>query len=108
MSKDKTLNSLNSEIKNLEEERASIRKDASEIRSQKTKFMDEVNAYNKSKSEIETKLSMHRQKFDEADSLIKTSTNRLTEIDTNLPSHKIDLENYSPGLKSFYKNKKLK
>ena len=55
--------------------------------------MDEVNAYNKSKSEIETKLSMHRQKFDEADSLIKTSTNRLTEIDTNLPSHKIDLDN---------------
>ena len=93
VSKDKTLNSLNSEIKNLEEERASIRKDASEIRAQKTKFMDEVNAYNKSKSEIETKLSMHRQKFDEADSLIKTSTNRLTEIDTNLPSHKIDLEN---------------
>ena len=93
VSKDKTLNSLNSEIKNLEEERASIRKDASEIRAQKTKFMDEVNAYNKSKSEIETKLSMHRQKFDEADSLIKTSTNRLTEIDTNLPSHKIDLDN---------------
>ena len=93
VSKDKTLNSLNSEIKNLEEERASIRKDASEIRAQKTKFMDEVNAYNKSKSEIETKLSMHRQKFDESDSLIKTSTNRLTEIDTNLPSHKIDLEN---------------
>ena len=93
VSKDKTLNSLNSEIKHLEEERASIRKDASEIRAQKTKFMDEVNAYNKSKSEIETKLSMHRQKFDEADSLIKTSTNRLTEIDTNLPSHKIDLDN---------------
>ena len=93
VSKDKTLNSLNSEIKHLEEERASIRKDASEIRAQKTKFMDEVNAYNKSKSEIETKLSMHRQKFDEADSLIKTSTNRLTEIDKNLPTHKINLEN---------------
>ena len=74
-SKDKTLNSLNSEIKHLEEERASIRKDASEIRSQKTKFMDEVNAYNKSKSEIETKLSYERRKFDEADSLIKTNTN---------------------------------
>ena len=55
--------------------------------------MDEVNAYNKSKSEIETKLSYERRKFDEADSLIKTSTNRLTEIDKNLPSHKINLEN---------------
>ncbi len=92
-SKEKTLNSLNSEIKHLEEERASVRKDASEIRTQKTKFMDEVNAFNKSKSEIETKLSYERRKFDESDSLIKTSTNRLTEIDKNLPNHTVNLEN---------------
>ncbi|MEC9416957.1 MAG: chromosome segregation protein SMC, partial [Thermoproteota archaeon] len=111
VSKDKTLNSLNSEIKHLEEERASIRKDASEIRAQKTKFMDEVNAYNKSKSEIETKLSYERRKFDEADSLIKTSTNRLTEIDKNLPNHKINLENlqiqksFSESQISHFKNK---
>ena len=71
ISKDKTLNSLNSEIKHLEEERASLRKDAAEIRKQKTEFMDEVNAYNKSKSEIETKLSYERRKFDESDSLIQ-------------------------------------
>ena len=110
-SKDKTLNSLNSEIKHLEEERASIRKDASEIRSQKTKFMDEVNAYNKSKSEIETKLSYERRKFDEADSLIKSNTNRLTEIDKNLPNHKINLESlqiqkaFSESQLSYFKNK---
>ena len=113
VSKDKTLNSLNSEIKHLEEERASIRKDASEIRAQKTKFMDEVNAYNKSKSEIETKLSYERRKFDEADSLIKTSTNRLTEIDKNLPNHKINLENlqiqksFSESQITHFKNKKI-
>ena len=105
------MNSLNSEIKHLEEERASIRKDASEIRSQKTKFMDEVNAYNKSKSEIETKLSYERRKFDEADSLIKTNTNRLTEIDKNLPNHKINLESlqiqkaFSESQLSYFKNK---
>ena len=92
-SKEKTLNSLNSEIKHLEEERNSIRKDISEIRKQKTEFMDEVNAFNKSKSEIETKLSYERRKFDEADSLIKTSTTRLTEIDKTLPNHKINLDN---------------
>ena len=111
LSKDKTLNSLNSEIKHLEEERAAIRKDASEIRAQKTKFMDEVNAYQKSKSEIETKLSYERRKFDESDSLIKTSTNRLTEIDKNLPDHKENLENlqiqksFSESQISYFKNK---
>ena len=55
--------------------------------------MDEVNAFNKSKSEIETKLSYERRKFDESDSLIKTSTNRLTEIDKNLPTNTVNLEN---------------
>jgi len=92
-SKDKTLNSLNSEIKHLEEERSEIRKEATEIRKQKTEFMDEVNAFNKSKSEIETKLSYERRKFDDADSLIKTNTNRLTEIDNNLPENKTTLAN---------------
>jgi len=99
-SKDKTLNSLNSEIKHLEEERVVIRKDISEIRKQKTEFMDEVNAFNKSKSEIETKLSYERRNFDEADSSFKTSTNRLTEINKNLPNHKINLD-YSQIQKSF-------
>ena len=92
-SKDKTLNSLNSEIKHLEEERGIIRKEISEIRKQKTEFLDEVNAFNKSKSEIETKLSYERRKYDDSDSQIKTSTNRLTEIDNNLPQDKEILAN---------------
>jgi len=92
-SKEKTLNSLNSEIKHLDEERAINRKEISDIRKQKNDFMDEVNAFNKSKSEIETKLSYERRKFDDADSLIKTSTNRLTEIDSNLPRDKELLTN---------------
>ena len=92
-SKDKTLNSLNSEIKHLEEERIIIRKDSSDIRKQKTEFMDEVNTFNKSKSEIETKLSYERRKFDEADSSFKTNTNRLNEIEKNLPNHKANLQN---------------
>ena len=39
-SKEKTLNSLNSEIKHLEEERTILRKEITEIRKQKTEFMD--------------------------------------------------------------------
>ena len=110
ISKDKTLNSLNSEIKHLEEERNIIKKNISEIRKQKTEFMDEVNAYNKSKSEIETKLSYERRNFDESDSLIKTSTNRLTEINSSLPSHKMNLDylqiqkSFSESQLSYFKN----
>ena len=42
---------------------------------------------------IETKLSYERRKFDESDSSFKTSRNRLTEIDNNLPNHKVNLDN---------------
>ena len=94
-SKEKTLNSINSEIKHLEEERGIIKKDISEIRKQKIEFMDKVDAFNKSKSEIETKLSYERRKFDEADSLIKTSSNRLNEIENNLPTDEKNLESLS-------------
>ena len=92
-SKEKTLNSLNSEIKHLEEERTEIRKEISDIRKQKNEFLDEINTFNKSKSEIETKLSYERRKFDDADSLIKTSANRLTEIGNTLPVDKTTLNN---------------
>ena len=92
-SKEKTLNSLNSEIKHLEDQRTTNRKEISDIRKQKNEFMDEVNAFNKSKSEIETKLSYERRKFDDADSSIKTNTNRLTEINTGLPRDKELLTN---------------
>ena len=110
-SKEKTLNSLNSEIKHLEDQRTTNRKEISDIRKQKNDFMDEVNAFNKSKSEIETKLSYERRKFDDADSSIKTNTNRLTEINTGLPRDKELLTNlqiqksFSESQLSYFKDK---
>ena len=84
-SKEKTYNSLNSEKKHIDENRSTIRKQRSEIQKQKDEFMDEVNKYNKAKSEIEVNLTTFQRTFDESVSNIATSNNRLEFIDTRLP-----------------------
>ena len=84
-SKQKTLNSISSDKKHIDEERAIARKERIEIQKQKDEFMDEVNKYNKAKSEIESDLSNFQRTFDSAASYIATSTKRLEFIDTRLP-----------------------
>ena len=75
-SKQKNLNSINSDKKHIDEERSVIRKQRIAIQKQKDEFMDEVNRYNKVKSEIETNLSTFQRTFDSAESYIATSTKR--------------------------------
>jgi len=84
-SKQKNLNSINSDKKHIDEERSVIRKQRIVIQKQKDEFMDEVNRYNKVKSEIETNLSTFQRTFDSAESYIATSTKRLEFINTRLP-----------------------
>ncbi len=84
-SKQKNLNSINSDKKHIDEERSVIRKQRIAIQKQKDEFMDEVNRYNKVKSEIETNLSTFQRTFDSAESYIATSTKRLEFINTRLP-----------------------
>jgi len=84
-SKQKTLNSISSDKKHIDGERAVARKQRIEIQKQKDEFMDEVNKYNKAKSEIESNLSTFQRTFDSAESNIATSTKRLEFINTRLP-----------------------
>ena len=84
-SKEKTFHSLNSEKKHFDEERVVIRKQRSEIQKQKDEFMDDINKYNKAKSEIEKNLSISQRTFDEAESNILTSRKRLEFINNRLP-----------------------
>ena len=84
-SKEKTCNSLNLEKKHIDENRSTIRKQRSEIQKQKDEFMDEVNKYNKAKSEIEVNLTTFQRTFDESVSNIATSNSRLEFINTRLP-----------------------
>ena len=84
-SKQKTLNSLNSEKKHFDLERSLVRKQRTDIQKQKDDFMDEVNKYNHAKSHIETDLSTYQRTFDTAESNLITSDKRLTFINTRLP-----------------------
>ena len=84
-SKQKTLNSLNSEKKHFDEDRIVTRKHRSDVQKQKDEFMDEVNTYNKAKSEIDTSLSSFQRTFDSANSGIITSNKRLAFINIRLP-----------------------
>ena len=84
-SKQKTLNSLNSEKKHFDLERSLVRKQRTDIQKQKDDFMDEVNKYNHAKSQIETDLSTYQRTFDTAESNLITSDKRLTFINTRLP-----------------------
>ena len=84
-SKEKTLNSLNSEKKHIDEERSVARKQRIDIQNQKNDFLDEINKYNKVKSEIETNLSTFQHTFDTAKSNVVTSSKRLEFINSRLP-----------------------
>ncbi|MDC0194118.1 chromosome segregation protein SMC [Candidatus Nitrosopelagicus sp.] len=84
-SKERTQNALNSEKKHFEDERTIVRKQHSELQAQKNQFLDETNAYNQSKSKIDTALSGVKQSFDAAESSIITSNKRLTQINSRIP-----------------------
>ncbi len=92
LSKERNFHALTSEIKKFEEERATIRKEAHEIESQKKKFMDEVNAYNQSKATIDSELTEAIQKSEQEKSEINTAKKRLEHIEPRLPEIKLELE----------------
>ena len=85
ISKERTLNALNSEKKHDEDERSNVRKDSSELQKQKNEFLEETNAYNQSKSKIDTTLSEVKRSFDAADSAIITGNKRLDTINSRIP-----------------------
>src|SRR3972149_2753881 len=100
LSKERNFHALTSEIKKFEEERATIRKEAHEIESQKKKFMDEVNAYNQSKATIDSELTESIQKSEQEKSEINTAKKRFEHIETRLPEIKSELETLQVGRES--------
>jgi len=92
ISKERTLHSISSEIKKLEEERKTIKQQTHEIEAKKSEFMEEANAYNKSKAAIDSELSVEMQKYEEAKSSLITKQRRLDQIVTRLPEIKTETE----------------
>ncbi|WP_320416556.1 hypothetical protein [Candidatus Nitrosotenuis chungbukensis] len=54
LSKERSMHSLVSETKKLDEERTAIKKEISELEAQKSSFMAEANAYNHAKAAIDS------------------------------------------------------
>ena len=92
ISKERSMHSLVSESKKLDEERAVTKKEISELESQKFTFMTEVNAYNQAKATIDSELSQAMQVYESANTETITKSRRLEQIDIRLPQIATDLE----------------
>ena len=80
-SKEEIFNNDKSELKKLGEERSILKNEITKLRGEKSEFLKDFNAYNEAKQTIDTKLSSAQREFDESDSKIKTSNNRILQID---------------------------
>jgi chromosome segregation protein len=92
VSKERSLHSLVSEAKKLDEERALIKKEIVELEAQKSSFMAEANAYNQAKASIDSELSAAMQTYESANSESVTKTRRFDQIQTRLPEISVELE----------------
>lgn len=97
VSKERSLHSLVSEAKKLDEERAVIKKEISELEAQKSLFMAEANAYNQAKASIDSELSAAMQMYESANSEAVTKTRRLNQIQTRLSDISAELEQLHLG-----------
>jgi chromosome segregation protein len=93
-SKERSLHSLVSEAKKLDEQRAVIKKEIAELETQKLSFMAEANTYNQAKASIDSELSAAMQMYESANSEITAKTRRLNQIQTRLPEITADLEQF--------------
>jgi chromosome segregation protein len=92
ISKERSIHSLVSETKRLDDERAAIRKELSVLESQKHTFMQEANAYNQAKAAIDSELSAAMQVYESANTETITKTRRLEQIQSRLPQIASDTE----------------
>ena len=92
ISKERSMHSLVSEAKKLDEERVVIKKQISELESQKATFMAEANAYNQAKATIDSELSQAMQVYESANTETITKSRRLEQINIRIPQIVSDLE----------------
>lgn len=83
--KEKDLQYVSSETAKFGEERHLIRDNIQQLESQKSKFMEEVNAYNQAKADIDSDISTALQTYEETNSSILSSKKRIQQIDSRLP-----------------------
>ncbi len=92
ISKERSMHSLVSESKKLDEERLALKKEISDLESQKFTFMNEANAYNQAKATIDSELSQAMQVYESANTETVTKSRRVEQINARLPIIVSDLE----------------
>ncbi|KAG2477012.1 MAG: hypothetical protein NPMRth3_2770001, partial [Nitrosopumilales archaeon] len=92
ISKEQTLDELESESTKFGEELTVVKKETDELETKKSAFMKEVNEFNQAKASIDSELSAAMRKFDEADSSIATKRKRILYIDSRFPEIKNEIE----------------
>ena len=92
ISKERSMHSLVSESKKLDEERLALKKEISDLESQKFTFMNEANAYNQAKATIDSELSQAMQVYKSANTETVTKSRRVEQINARLPIIVSDLE----------------
>ncbi|MDE1861769.1 MAG: chromosome segregation protein SMC [Thaumarchaeota archaeon] len=85
VSKERSLNAIQSEFKKLDEQRTQLREQIKMLEDEKQKFMDEVNAYNVAKASIDSELSAAMHQSEAANSKIATNNRRVLQIISRLP-----------------------
>jgi len=97
ISKEQTLDELESESTKFGEELTVVKKETDELETKKSAFMKEVNEFNQAKASIDSELSAAMRKFDEADSSIATKKKRILYIDSRFPEIKNEIEQVQQG-----------
>ncbi len=92
VSKERSIHSLISETKRLDEERAAIKKELSVFEAQKHTFMQEANAYNQAKATVDSELSSAMQVYESANTETIVKARRLEQIQSRLPQIVSDIE----------------
>ncbi len=91
VSKERSLNAIQSESKKIDEQRVQLREEIKKLEEEKQKFMEEVNAYNIAKASIDSELSATMHQSEAANSKIATNTRRVSQIESRLPEIQSEL-----------------
>jgi len=91
ISKERSLNAIQSEYKKFDEQRIQLREEIKKLEEEKQKFMEEVNAYNIAKASIDSELSTAMHQSESANSKLATNARRISQIESRLPEIQSEL-----------------
>ena len=90
--KETTLHTLTAEVTKFGDERTLLRTEIETLETEKSKLMGEANAYNQTKSALDSEISTAMEHYEIDNSAISASQKRIERISTRIPELKMELE----------------